>query len=157
MNVTIRPADENLESLPGSRPCQILILSENFAAYEHAAAVCRRILAQLADDLDFGFNCWNVTELSDPESARRANWAARASDVILLSLHRACLPPEVTAWLDAFAGRRLRPEGALALVLNEPPDSPSVLAELVAHLEKSAARAGMDFLSLVQTPENYEG
>jgi hypothetical protein len=136
-----------------SRTCQILMLCEDFAAYERAADVCWRILVQLADDLDFGFNHWNFIELTDPECARSVRQAANASDVILLSLHSANLPPVAAEWLDAFAGHRLRAEGVLALVLNEPPGSPTAVAKLVARLEQSARELGMDFLSLVQTPE----
>ncbi len=150
MNAATRFQKETFEV---SRTCQILILCEDFAAYERAADVCWRILVQLADDLDFGFNHWNFIELADPDCARSVVKTANASDIILLSLHGADLPPVAAEWLDAFSRRRLRAEGVLALVLNEPPGSSTAVAKLVARLEQSARGMGMDFLSLVQTPE----
>ena len=72
---------------------------------------------QLADDLNFGFNHWDFIELTDPACARSVVKKANASDIILLSLHSADLPPVATEWLEAFAGQRLRAEGVLALVL----------------------------------------
>lgn len=141
------------ETFEVSRTCQILILCEDFAAYERAADVCWRILVQLADDLDFSFKCWNFIELTDPACAPSVVKTANASDVILLSLHSADLPPVAAEWLEAFAGHRLRAEGVLALVLNEPPGSPTAVAKLVARLEQSARQMGMDFLSLVRPPD----
>ncbi|HEY2329916.1 MAG TPA: hypothetical protein VGI63_08910 [Verrucomicrobiae bacterium] len=137
-----------------SRTCQILILCEDFDAYERAADVCWRILVQLADDLDFSFKCWNFIELTDPACAQSVFKAASSSDVILLSLHSADLPPVAAEWLDAFAGHRFRAEGVLALVLNEPSGSPTAVNKLVARLEQSARQMGMDFLSLVPPPED---
>jgi hypothetical protein len=150
MNAVARFPKETFEV---SRTCQILILCEDFAAYERATEVSWRILVQLADDLDFGFKCWSFIELTDPACARSVVKTADNADIILLSLHRADLPPVATEWLEAFAGHRLQAEGVLALVLNEPPGSPAAVAKLVARLEQTARQTGMDFLSLVPTPE----
>ena len=144
---------ENEATFESSRTCQILILCEDFTAYERAADVCWRILVQLADDLDFSFKCWNFIELTDPDCAPSVAKSANSSDIILLSLHSADLPPVAAEWLEAFAGHRLRAEGVLALVLNEPPGCPTAVAKLVTRLEHSARQMGMDFLSLVQTPD----
>jgi hypothetical protein len=141
------------EAAEVSRTCQILILCEDAAAYERAADICWRILVQLADDLDFSFNCWSFIELNDPDCARSVLTTASVSDVILLALRSTNLPPVAAEWLEALAQNRLRAEGALALVLNEPPDSPAAVAKLVARLEQAARQMGMDFLSLVQTSE----
>jgi hypothetical protein len=131
-----------------SRTCQILILCEDFAAYERAAECCWRIVVQLADDLDFSFNCWNFYELSDPECTQSVIRAAKSSDVILLSLHEPNLPPVAEEWLDALAGHRHQAEGVLALVLNEPPGSEEAVSRLVERLQQYAEKVGMDFLSL---------
>lgn len=139
------------EEFAGSRTCQVLILCEDMAAYERAADVCWRILVQLADDLEFGFKCWNFIELSDPACARAVLKTASASDVILLSLHNPDLPPVAAEWLEAFSGHRLRAEGVLALVLNEPPGAPDAVNRLSRRLENSARKLGMDFLSLAKT------
>jgi hypothetical protein len=126
-----------------ARKCQILILCEDFAAYQRAADVCWQIVVQLADDLDFSFNCWNFYELSDPDCTQSAIRSAKASDVILLSMHNPDLPPAAEAWLDALSGHRLRAEGVLALVLNEPAQSPEAVANLSARLEQSARKLDM--------------
>jgi hypothetical protein len=135
-----------------SRTCQILILCEDLAAYEQARDICWRILVQLADDLDFSFNCWKFYELSEADSAQAVLRSAKNSDVILMSLRQASLPPAAEACLDALVGHRLRAEGLLALVLNEPNHSPEAVDQLVGRLEQAARRLAMDFLSLVHPP-----
>jgi hypothetical protein len=135
------------DSLEGSRTCQILILCEDFAAYEQAKDVCWRIVVQLADDLDFSFNCWNFYELTEPACMDSVIRSSAASDVILLSLQNARLPALAEAWLDNVTRIRRKPEGVLALVLNEPADSAEAVRKLIARLEHSARRLGMDFLS----------
>lgn len=140
---TFKPDDSTEES----RVCQILILCENFAAYERAKDVCWRIVVQLADDLDFSFNCWNFYELSDPACMDTVVRASAASDVIMLSLRQPKLPSLAEAWLDNVAHARSKSEGVLALVLNEPVDSAGAVSKLVERLEHSARRLGMDFLS----------
>jgi hypothetical protein len=134
------------------RTCQILILCEDFTAYERAAECCWRILVQLADDLDFSFNCWNFYELSDPECTQSVIRSAKTSDVILLSLHQPQLPAIAENWLNTIAGHRTQADGVLALVLNEPADSPEAVVRLVERLEMHARKLGMDFLSLAQSP-----
>jgi hypothetical protein len=141
------------ESAEGSRTCQILILCEDVAAYERATDVCWRILVQLADDLDFSFNCWNFYELSDPQCMTSVTRSTKFSDVILLSLHQPQLPDVAEKWLDSFTGHRPKAEGILALVLNEPAKSPEAVNKLVTRLEQCAQRMGMDFLSPGSTKE----
>lgn len=140
------------ESAEGSRTCQILILCEDMKAYEQARDVCWRILVQLADDLDFSFNCWNFYELSDANCTHNVMRSAKSSDVILLSLREAALPFAAGECLEALAGQRLRAEGLLALVLNEPSNSPAAVERLVQRLEQTARKLGMDFLSMVHPP-----
>jgi hypothetical protein len=138
-----RPEDPSA----GSRTCQILILCEDLSGYEQAKDVCWRIVVQLADDLDFSFNCWNFYELADSACMASVIRSSAASDVILLSLQNARLPALAEAWLDNVTGVRQKAEGVLALVLNEPADSAAAVRKLVARLEHSARRLGMDFLS----------
>ena len=59
--------------LEGPEDCQILILCEDFAAYQRAAEVCRRMMAQFASELDFDFKCWNFTALYILRTNRRNN------------------------------------------------------------------------------------
>jgi len=131
--------------------CQILILSEDFSAYERAAEVCRRMQSQLGEDLEFGFKCWNFAELGDSECARAVLREARLADVILFSINSMDLPATVVEWLEALPGFRSRTEGALALVVNAPMDSATV-EKLALWLDQSARRMGMDFLKLTHSP-----
>ena len=149
MSATVQFAPESIEV---SRTCQILILCEDMKAYEQARDVCWRILVQLADDLDFSFNCWNFYELSDSNCTHSVMRSAKSSDVILLSLHEATLPSVAEQCLDALAGQRQRAEGLLALVLNEPSNSPTAVDRLVQRLEQAARKLGMDFLSMAHPP-----
>lgn len=153
MSATVQFVPESAEA---SRTCQILILCEDMKAYEQARDVCWRILVQLADDLDFSFNCWNFYELSDANCAHNAIRSAKSSDVILLSMHQAALPAATGECLEALAGQRLRAEGLLALVLNEPSHSPAAVERLVRRLEQAAQKLGMDFLSMVHPPAASE-
>ncbi len=135
------------------KTCEILILCEDFAAYEQASEVCWRILVQLADDLNFSFKRWGFMELTDSESARAAIKASDASDVILLSFKGATMSALADEWLDALAGNQFKAEGILALVLDEPPGDAGAASKLVSRLEETANQVGMELLSLVQIPE----
>jgi hypothetical protein len=129
--------------------CQILILHEDFPAYTRAVEVCRRIMEQFANALDFDIKCWNFIELADPNCARHAAKTAGAADIILLSMQTPGLPSVLDRWLDVFFAARFRSDGALALVLNEPACSPEALEALLARLEQLAGRLGMDFVPLL--------
>jgi hypothetical protein len=129
--------------------CQILILCEDFAAYERAVAVCRRGMEQFAGELEFDFKCWNFAELADSVCARNATKAAGTADIILLATNTAELPPVLEGWLAAFPEARFR-AGALVLVGNEL-DIPAAATETLSkRLGRLAGRSGSDFLS--QTP-----
>lgn len=128
--------------------CQILILCEDFAAYERAAEVCRRMLAQFAGELDFDFKCWNFTELADADCARSAMKTGGTADIILVALHGMELPPVLEAWLAAVPETRIRADGALVLVWEGPGSSPASVGKLFTRLEQLAGRVGMDFVPL---------
>lgn len=146
------------ESAEKSRTCQILILCEDYAAYERAKEICWRILVQFADDLDFSFSCWKFFELEDAECTHAALRTAKNSDIILLSLHHPDLPTQAEAWLDALAGHRIQGDGLLALVLNEPAQHPFAMQALSSRIDRLAKKLGMDFLPLnpVSTPAHLD-
>lgn len=144
----------SIENEPASawtvNACRILILCEDFAAYERAVEVCRRIQTRFVDEFDFDFNCWNFWELADADCARLATDAASFADIIMVSLHRAQPSPALDAWLDAFPGTRIRADGALVFVLMEFADPESV-REIASRLEQWALRLNMDFVPLVSS------
>lgn len=129
--------------------CQILILHEDFPAYTRAVEVCRRIMERFASELDFDIKCWNFIELAEPNCARHAAKNASAADIILLSVQLPELPPGFDRWLELAFNSRSKPEGALALVLNEAGHLSAAQEKLQMRLEKLAGRLGMDFLPLV--------
>lgn len=131
-----------------TKACRILILCEDFAAYERAVEVCRRIQTRFGDEFEFDFNCWNFWELADVECARLATEAASFADIILVSLHNAASSPALDAWLDAFPESRFRAEGALVLVLTESAD-PEIAQAFASRLEQWALRLAMDFVPLI--------
>ena len=133
--------------------CQILILSEDFAAYSRAVEVCRRIMDHLGKDLDFDFRCWNFVELADPNCAHNAAKYAAVAEIIMLSAQSAVLSPTLGDWLDALHASRFRAYGALVLVLNKPA-SQFETGQLTMRLEKLASRLAMDFVPLL--PETDE-
>lgn len=130
------------------KACRILILCEDFAAYERAVEVCRRIQARFAEEFEFDFNCWTFWELADADCARLAADSASFADIIMVSLHNAVSSPALEAWLDAFPGSRIRAEGALVLVRMEFAD-PESARDLAARLERWASRLEMDFVPLI--------
>lgn len=132
--------------------CQILVLSEDFAAYERAMEVCRRLMTQFAEELDFDFKCWNFIELADADCARSARKIAGTADILLLAMHGVCLPSVLEQWLATFPESRHRADGALALVWNGAPSSAAVTEKLFARLELLAGRVGMDFVPLGLAP-----
>lgn len=130
------------------KACRILILCEDFAAYERAVEVCRRIQARFGDEFEFDFNCWTFWELADTDCARLAADSASFADIIMVSLHNAASSSALEAWLDAFPGSRIRAEGALVLVRMEFAD-PESAGDLAARLEQWASRLEMDFVPLI--------
>jgi hypothetical protein len=128
--------------------CQVLILSEDFAAYSRAVQVCRRILDQSGADRDFDFRCWNFIELASPECFHAAAKYAGHADIIMISTHTTNLPLFVNDWLDTLDTLRFRSDGALVLILNQRAAQMQV-DSLKARLEHLAARLVMDFIPLL--------
>jgi hypothetical protein len=134
--------------------CRIFILCADLVAYQKAAEVCKHLLARFDAELDFSFNCWNFNELADPFCARAAMKIARSADVILLSLREAEMPPVLHRWLAALPRPRLKPAGALALVISETVGSMRHWDRLVLQLEPLARQIGLDFLPLGLTAKS---
>ena len=128
--------------------CQVLILSEDFAAYSRAVQVCRRILDQSGVDRDFDFRCWNFGELASPECFHAACKYAGLADIIMVSAHTTILPIFVNEWLDTLHTVRFRTDGAMVLILNKPAGQAQIDA-LNARLENLAMRLVMDFIPLL--------
>jgi len=127
--------------------CQILILHDDFQAYTRAVDVCRQIMEQHANEMDFDVKCWNFIELADPNCARHAAKTAGCADIVLLSVQTSRLPVEVQRWLDYYFVSRHRIDGTLMLVLNSTHNPESSLDHCVSHLEHVAERLGMRFVS----------
>lgn len=128
--------------------CQVLILSEDFAAYSRAVQVCRRILDESGGDRDFDFRCWNFVELASPECFHAASKYAALADIIMISTQTTILPIFVNEWLDSLHTFRFRTDGAMVLILNKPASQLQIDA-LTARLEKLALRLIMDFVPLL--------
>jgi hypothetical protein len=136
--------------LEAPKECQILILCEDFSTYLRASDVCRRMLEQFGNELDFDFKCWNFIELSDADCARSAMKTAGTADIILLAMHGKALSPVMDAWLATFPETRFRADGALVLVWDEP--SGPADEKLFARLGQLARRSKMDFFPLLPPP-----
>ena len=132
-----------------AKTCQILILSEDFPAYEQAVSICRRILSQFSNELDFTFNCWNFTELADAQCARSATRCAANADIVLISMHGVELPANLDQWLGFFPEQKSRADGALVLVPNGQTGEPEMIHKLLSRLRLAAEQMGKDFVSLL--------
>ncbi len=131
-----------------SQGCQILILSEDFAAYTRATLVCRRFMDRFGQDVDFDFRCWNFIELADPDCAHNATRYAAIAEIILISVQNPVLPAVLNEWLEALPKARFRADGALLLFVSGSAN-PVELQNLVTRLENLAARLVMDFVPLL--------
>ena len=132
--------------------CQVLIISEDFTAYNRAVQVCRRIMDQMGQHADFDSRCWNFSELTDAESAYAATQYASLADMVVVSTQSATLPGALNNWLDALRQARRRPVGVLAIILNRVAAQPEV-DRLMQRMEHLSAKLVMDFLPLLP-PEN---
>jgi hypothetical protein len=132
--------------------CQVLILSEDFAAYDRAVLVSRRIMDQMGEHKNFDFRCWIFSELADPDNAHTATKYGGIADMILISTQHASLPAVVNEWLDALHLSRFCPDGVLVLVLNRPASRPEI-DRLLQRMENLAVRLVMDFMPLLPATE----
>ena len=139
------------ETLPleGTNPCNFLVLYEDAAAHDLAMEVCGGVMARFDVELAFAFSFWKVKDLNDPVSAHWAAEAAAHADIILFSLPAHDLTPETSQWLDACVQARTKVEGALALIVTEPPDAGLAFGALLSRLQFAAHRLRMDFLPLL--------
>jgi hypothetical protein len=146
--------------------CQVLILSEDFTAYNRAMHVARRVMDKMGQHADFDFRCWNFSELNDPMCAHTATQYAAMADMILVSTQSATLPRALTEWLDTLRLSRFRPVGVMAVVLNKP-GRPAEISNLLQRMETLAMQLVMDFMPLLppaneetawqpQSPENWD-
>ncbi|MGA2179975.1 MAG: hypothetical protein ABSH15_10390 [Verrucomicrobiota bacterium] len=136
-------------SLEGSNPCQFLVLYEDAAAHDLAMEVCGGVMARFDVELAFAFSFWKVKDLNDPVSAHWAAEAVARADIILFSLPGRDLTPEISHWLDACAQVRTKAEGALALIITEPPVAGLAVESLLSRLQYAAHQLRMDFLPLL--------
>jgi hypothetical protein len=136
-------------SLEGANPCHFLVLYEDAVAHDLAMEVCGGVMARFGAELAFAFSFWKVKDLNDPVSAHWAAEAVARADIILFSLPAHDLTPETSQWLDACVQTRTKAEGALALIVTEPPVTGPAVGALLSRLQFAAHRLRMDFLPLL--------
>lgn len=136
-------------SLEGVNPCHFLVMYEDTFAHDIALEVCGRLMARFETELTFTFSFWKFKDLEDPVSAHWAAEAVARADIILFSLPGRDLTPEFSQWLDACVQARTKVEGALALIVTEPPDAGLAFGALMSRLQFAARRLRMDFLPLL--------
>jgi hypothetical protein len=136
-------------SLEGANPCQFLVVYEDAVAHDLAMEVCGGVMARFEAELAFAFSFWKIKDLNDPASAHRAAEAVARADIILFSLPAHDLSPETSQWLDACVQARTKAEGALALILTEPPVADLAVGALLSRLQFAARLLQMDFLPLL--------
>jgi len=136
-------------SLEGVNPCHFLVMYEDALAHDIAREVCGRLMARFETELTFTFSFWKFKDLEDPASAHWAAEAVARADIILFSLPGRDLTPEFGRWLDACVQARTKGEGALALIITEPPAAGLAFGALLSRLQFAARRLRMDFLPLL--------
>jgi hypothetical protein len=139
------------ETLPleGASPCHILVIYEDAVAHDLAMEVCGGVMARFEAELTFTFSFWKFKDLEDPAWAHWATEAVARADIILFSLPGHDLTPETSRWLDACVQTRTKAEGALAVIITEPPGTGRAIGALLSRLQFAAHRLRMDFLPLL--------
>lgn len=128
-------------------PCQIVVLSED-STHQTAMDLCSRLLTLFEDDLAFAVHSWRLDELNNPTSTHRASNAAARADVLLIALHDVSSSGTIQKWLDGISTEtRLKPEGALAVMVPENADTSANVEALLAPFRHTASRLHMDFLA----------
>ena len=135
--------------MEGVNPCHFLVMYEDALAHNIALEVCGRLMARFEAELTFTFSFWKFKDLEDSASAHWAAEAVARADIILFSLPGRDLTPEISQWLDACVQARTKVEGALALIVTEPPDAGLAFGALLSRLQFAAHRLRMDFLPLL--------
>jgi hypothetical protein len=151
VNTLAQTGVANAAFLENIYACRVMVLYEDAAAHERAMEVCARLSGQFNGELSFAFASCSFPGLSDPAIARESLDAAALADVLLFST-RGAVPQPTRQWLENCIARRNGREGALALLLNEPPDPATSLGAVLSWFEHAAARSKMDFLPLLPKP-----
>jgi hypothetical protein len=128
--------------------CRILILHEAFPAYTRAVEVCRRVMEQLAGEVDFDVKSWSFIELTDASCARHAAKTANGADIIMLALQTGGVPDELEHWVKGLPRARSKDDGLLALLVEELDGSPAALEETFLRMNDWASRLGLDFVTM---------
>ena len=139
-------------SFEGASPCQFCVLSEDQPAYELAIETCNAVMGRCGAEFTFAFHFWKFNDLTSPASAQSAAEAVADADIILFSMRIHEPPPAMMSWLEACFQSRTKPEGALALIVNQSANMNPMLEILEQRMRSVADRLRMDFLPLIPFP-----
>ena len=131
---------------------KIIIVHEDLIAGIEAAAVLRRLAAQLEAEFELKSDAWQIDNglwkfemLHDPELWTQAAAEAIAADMIIISVCDAELPASVRDWLDSVLPLKEGRPAALVALLDPGDNASGAPPRSAAYLRRLAEQYGLDF------------
>jgi hypothetical protein len=131
---------------------KIIIVHEDFIAGIEAAAVLRRLAAQLEAEFELKGDAWQIDNglwkfemLHNPELWEQAAAEAVAADMIIISVCDAELPGSVRDWLENVLPVKEGKPAALVALLDPGIDPSGEPLRSEAYLRRLAEQYGLDF------------
>jgi hypothetical protein len=123
----------------------LLAAFEDSATGTRVKEFCQGLSRDLGSDCRVIEHVWLFNTLRLRELQEIAAEEASASDLVIISAHRAgSLPEEVKGWIDLWLRQRARHPAVLLALLDPNYEGASHAVE--AYLQKVAGRGGMEFL-----------
>ena len=126
---------------------QAVIAYEDFDAGRRAMDVCKLLVAQLGNEVQFRCSMWKFEVLRCPKLQRIAVGDARDADMILVATGSSGeLPAEVKRWVESWVPERQGQAAALLALLQGTAMEGTDPVAAENYLRAAAIEAGIDFL-----------
>ncbi len=142
--------EKSVDSTSPAETLAVVVVYEDTLTRDRALAVCDELVQQFWTKVEFEFNWWRETFLTDSIIAGEASWYATNADLIIFSIHaEGELSSGTTAWIETWLDKREKRDGALIVLLGTPAD-PKTAGDLKPrYLRRIAQRGGLDYLSSI--------
>lgn len=136
-------------STPVKESWSVTVLYEDTEVRQRAMQVCDHLMRHFWSEIEFDFNWWRFSFLTEQVLAERAASHLWDSDAIIIALQPdGQLPMQLAAWLEQSMARRGIRGGAFIALFGAEGDSPAQAAPATnAKLRALAQRSGMDYLT----------
>ena len=129
-------------------PFDLVVAYEDTPTRERAIVLYDHLAQQLLDEYDFQCSWWKFDHLREPALREQSIDAAAEANMIILSLRDSReLPPLAKNWIETWRGRKADSKSALVVLVDEAVAPAHEFGPVLAHLQKIAHAANMDFFS----------